>query len=217
MSGALVQDRIYKGYRRTAEAVGFPYEQYRATFSADVTTEDRSPSDLDPIVSDNRIRTINLAIAADKDFTVPNKYHIPTQYCYADGRLLQQFDLLVGDFGTYFVGDMQPLLPIQTVKCNRVIDIGRGIYSTSGPIGQTVNYYATGLPCFMQFTREDIQRTVANTIGQAVTHWQVFIPLPEGLIHQDDVVFDEENNRYLVDAPDFTSIGYVARLRLARL
>jgi hypothetical protein len=51
-------------------------------------------------------------------------------------------------------------------------------------------------------------------MGQAITHWTTFIPLPEGTLKQDDVVQDENGIRYIVDAPDFTSIGYVAHLRL---
>ncbi len=217
MDGTVLQDRIYHGYARTAEVVGLDYDVYRASFSPDVTVEDRDTTTLDPIALANKVRTLKVAFAADKDFTVPNRYLIPTRYCYADGRKLKQFDFLVGPFGTFFIGDMQPNLPIQAVRSNRTLSLGRGIYSTSGPIGQTVNYYATQVPCFMQFKREDIKVLVANSIGQAVTHWTTFIPLPEGMIHQDDIVFDEEDNRYLVDAPDFTSIGYVAHLRLARL
>jgi hypothetical protein len=98
------------------------------------------------------------------------------------------------------------------VETNHVISIGRGSYDGGN---QTLEFYATGIPVFMQFKREDIkQAQYATTMGQAITHWTTFIPLPEGMLKQDDVVQDEEGIRYVVDAPDFTSIGYVAHLRL---
>jgi hypothetical protein len=217
MDGIALQDRIYKGYSRVADSVGLQYDLYRASFSSDITVPDRDMLDLDPIVPKNKIRKMPIAVAADKDFSVPNKFHSPTWYCYADGRKLQQFDFLVGAFGTFYIADKQPNLPMQAIKTNHVLSIGRGIYSTVGPIGQTINYYATRLPCFIQFKREQIKATIADTIGQATTQWDAFIPLPNNMIKQDDIVFDEEGNRYLVDAPDFTEIGYSVRLRLAQL
>ncbi len=70
----------------------------------------------------------------------------------------------------------------------------------------------------MQYKREEIKASpFVNAIGEAITRWLTFIPLPEGTVQQDDVIFDEEGVRYIMDAPDFTGIGYVASIRRANL
>jgi hypothetical protein len=200
MTGARLQALQYAGYAKLAAKVGFMYDVYRFD---------------DPIaVTDDiyKIARIPVAFAAEKKFAIPNKYQTPTWYCYADGRVLQPRDILIGPAGTFYIGDMQPNLPIQAVETNHVIAIGRGSYDGGD---QSIEFYATGIPCFMQFKREDIKQSqYATTMGQAITHWTTFIPLPEGMLKQDDVVQDENGIRYIVDAPDFTSIGYVAHLRL---
>jgi hypothetical protein len=200
MTGARLQALQYAGYAKLAAKVGFMYDVYRFDEPIAVT---------DDI---NKIERIPVALAAEKKFAIPNKYQTPTWYCYADGRLLQPRDILIGPAGTFYIGDMQPNLPIQAVETNHVIAIGRGSYDGGD---QSIEFYATGIPCFMQFKREDIKQSqYATTMGQAITHWTTFIPLPEGTLKQDDVVQDENGIRYIVDAPDFTSIGYVAHLRL---
>jgi hypothetical protein len=200
MTGDRLQGLIYAGYAKLAAKAGFMYDVYRFDEPIAVT---------DDIY---KIERIPVAFAAEKKFAIPNKYQIPTWYCYADGRVLQPRDILIGPAGTFYIGDMQPNLPIQAVQTNHVISIGRGSY---GGGDQSIEYYATDIPCFMQFKREDIKQSqYATTMGQAITHWTTFIPLPEGTLTQDDVVRDENGIRYIVDAPDFTSIGYVAHLRL---
>ncbi len=203
MNGDRLQSHIYRGNAKGAAHIGDPYQVYRY---------------VDPIAPMDdvyKIAVIPATFSAEQRFVKPNKYQIPTWFCFADGRLLQPRDILVGIMGTFYIGDMQRQLPIQAIQTNHVVSVGRGTYTTTGSVEQVVEFFATRLPIFMQFRREDIKQSqYANTIGQAITHWTAFIPLPEGMLKQDDVVEDEEGIRYVVDAPDFTSIGYAAHLRL---
>jgi hypothetical protein len=203
MDGIRLQDRLYSGYAKTASRLGLVYDQYR------------SVTHISPLDSANKIDSFPIAFSADLKFEVSNKYAKPVWYCWADGRNLQRFDFLVGPMGTFFVGDKQTNLPIQAVQTNHVISLGRADYTI---IPAPVINYAVGLPVFFQFKREEIKSsTVANVVGEAITRWLIFIPLPEGSIKQDDVLFDEEGIRYVMDAPDFTSIGYVASMRRSDL
>jgi hypothetical protein len=203
MDGVRLQDRLYSGYAKTAVRIGLIYDQYRSAMPI---------SPLDP---GYKLRSLPVAFSADLKFSVANKYHNPVWYCWADGRELQQFDFLVGPMGTFFIGDMQSNLPIQAVQTNHVVSLGRVSYST---LGSPVLNYAQRLPVFFQFKREEIKPSAfANAIGEAITRWLVFIPLPEGTIKQDDIVVDEEGINYVMDAPDFTSIGYVASMRKSSL
>lgn len=200
MNGDRLQGLIYAGYAKLAARQGSMYDVYR--FDDPIAVTDLS----------FKIARIPVAFAAEKRFVVPNKYQQPVWYCYADGRILQPRDILIGPKGTFYIGDMQQNLPIQAVETNHVVSVGRGSYDSGD---QNIEFYATGIPCFMQFKREDIkQAQYASTMGQAITHWTTFLPLAEGTLKQDDVVEDEDGIRYIVDAPDFTGIGYVAHLRL---
>jgi hypothetical protein len=203
MDGLRLQNRLYSGYAKTATRIGLVYDQYR------------SSTHLLPLDSSNKIDSFPVAFSADLKFDVSNKYAKPVWYCWADGRKLKQFDFLVGPMGTFFVGDKQTNLPIQAVQTNHVVSLGRVNYTI---IPATVVNYATSIPVFVQFKREEIKASpLANVIGEAVTRWLTFIPLPEGTIKQDDVVVDEEGISYVMDAPDFTNIGYVASMRKSSL
>lgn len=206
MNGAIVQNRIYAGYAKTAQMTGRDYAVYR------------SDTSLFPADSGNLLATIPMSFARDKNFAVPNKYLNATWLCWADGRLLQTRDILIGPYGTFYIGDMQPLLPMQAIKCNKTVKVGSVAYSVTGDITTETDFYAEGVPAFFQFTREDIQKPLGPAtlqLGRAITHWNVFIPLANGTLKQDDIMEDEDGIRYTVDAPDFTNLGYVARVRLA--
>jgi hypothetical protein len=205
-SGEQTQLRLYAGHAKIAAILGVDYEVYPFTFD-------------DPTASGKSTGRIKFAVAADPNFSAPLKYNKAVWIAYADGNLLNVNDILVGPYGTFYIGDKQPMQPMQAVRANRLVNIGRGEYSTSGPIVQSVVNYTTGLPIFMQFTREDIQKaatTVATTqLGRAITHWDAFIPATKDSIKQDDVVTDEAGLNYVIDAPNFTNLGYVCHMRLA--
>jgi len=165
---------------------------------------------------------VQLSVSADPMFAAPLKYNKAVWIGYADSTLLNVRDFLVGEYGTFYVGDKQPFQPFQLVRTNRLASIGRGEYSVSGAITETVVMFAEKIPVFMQFTREDIQKSAAtysgSQIGRAVTHWTAFIPMPPDSLKQDDVLVDlQDGVTYIIDAPDFTNMGYVCHLRLSTI
>ena len=210
MDAARIQSVIYKGYGKEATVMGSDYALYRAA------------SPMTPIQPNNYYGTIRCLFLADAKASVANKYQTPTWILRADGNNLRQFDILIGDYGTFFVASMQPMLPMEAVRCNATISIGRVSYQADPDFGTMVavtTNYAEGLPMFKQYRREDIRRdsTTGAEIGNAITHWRAFIPLNNGTLQQGDVITDEKLIQYTVDAPDFTSAGYAANIRLATL
>lgn len=209
MDGTRLQSLIYRGYAKEAAKTGSNYDVYRGSF-------------MTPILPENLQTTLPCSFIADAKMSVANKYQTPTWTLRADGSQLEVFDILVGPFGTFYVASKQPNLPMEAIRCNATVSIGRVTYQqdpTTGVLSPVVDNYAEGLPMFKQFRREDIRRdaTTGEEIGNAVTHWRAFIPLPNGTIQQGDMVTDEANIKYTVDAPDFTSAGYAAQIRLATL
>lgn len=206
-TGAENQLRLYAGYAKIAAQLGHSYALY--------------PHDmLNPLDSGKSVGNVNMSLSADPGFSAPLKYNKAVWISYMDGDLVSPFQFLVGPYGKFYIADKQPFQPMQVVRTNRQVSIGRGQYSTSGPLLESIVDYATDLPVFMQFTREDIQKPASSTgaqLGRAITHWTAFIPMLQGYLHQDDIVTDEQQIRYVVDAPDFTNMGYVAHLRLASI
>lgn len=207
MDGTRLQSLIYRGYGKEAKRTGTSYAVYRGTT-------------MTPIDPANLQFSLPCSFIADEKMSVSIKYQTPTWILRADGSQLEVNDILVGDFGTFYVASKQPNLPMEAVRCNSTVSIGRVDYAVmNGVLQPEITNYAVGLPMFKQFRREDIRRdpTTGEEIGNAVTHWRAFIPLTNGTLQQGDIMVDEDSIKYTVDAPDFTSAGYAAQIRLATL
>ncbi len=207
-TGAENQAKLNAGYRRIAAQLGVEYAVYGF-------------QNFNPMAEENFQFFINAAFTADPNFSAPLKHNKAVWICYTDADQIDRTHILVGPYGTFYIGDRQPFQPMQAVRCNRVVNLGRVEYSTGGQLTATVINYAEQLPIFMQFAREDIQKAAgaqnAQQLGRAITHWTVFIPGHDGMIKQDDVMFDQDGIKYVIDAPDFTNMGYVCHVRLATI
>jgi len=203
VDAARLQTLIYRGYAKEAKIAGEDYDVYRAV------------SPMNPITDSNKVTTLKAWFIADDKASVTNKYQTPTWFLRADGSQLEVFDFLVGPFGTFYVASKAPQLPMEAVRCNNTVSIGRIDYSV---IPLVATPYAAGLPIFKQYRREDIRRdATGNEVGNAITHWRSFIPLPKPVIANGDIVTDDDGNSYTIDAPDFTSSGYAANMRLTTI
>ena len=208
MNGEALQAIIYAGYGKAAAKTGRVYDHYRAA------------SPISPLEAGNLLGTIDCLFAAEKKFEVPHKFKEPTRYLYADGSLLQQRDILVGPYGTFFVGDMQPNLPIQAIRCNDSISVNRPVYQYGTQIevvdGELI---ASECPCFRQLKKID-QKPVnsaygASTAATPVGEWFAHVPIDWTLLKQNDIVTDQTGRRYTVSTIDPTEIGTVLVMRQA--
>ena len=204
MDGATLQSRIYRGYKRAASKVGTPYAVYRAAVP------------INPIAPANHVDDVNCFFGPNPNFILPHKFKIPARSLYTDGSVLVQGDILVGDYGTFFVGDMQPLLPLQMIRCNDSVGITRLTYIT---VHQVLTAVATALPAFKQLKKVD-QKPVsgvggATTASTAVSEFFLFLPIPSGVVKQNDIITDKAGNVYTLDTIDNTEIGVVVTMHQA--
>lgn len=204
MDGTTLQGLIYAGYAKAAKHTGRPYSHYRAE------------TPISPIEPGNMLGMLDCLFAAEKRFEVPNKYKIPTRYLYADGRVLAQRDILVGPYGTFFVGDMQPNLPMQVIRCNDSISVGRPVYQGTTLVEEDV---AFAVPAFRQLKKLD-QKPVANAYGAStaatpIGEWFVHVPIEWTELKQNDIVTDQTGRRYTLSTIDPTEIGTVLVVRQA--
>lgn len=203
MDGQTLQTLIYAGYARAAAKTGKPYDVYRTA------------SALNPIDLGNKVATVDCFFAAEKRFEVPHKFKEPTRYLYADGSQLQKGDFLVGDYGTFFVGDMEPNLPIQAIWCNESVAISRVTYVNG--IATDDQVIAQAFPCFRQLKRVD-QKPVLGMYGAStqttpIGEWFLYIPIDPSIADQSDFVTDQNGRQYSISTIDPTEIGAVLVIR----
>ena len=206
MDGVTLQKRIYTGYGKAARNIGTIYNVYRAA------------SPINPIAAGNLVAAIPVAFSAGNSFEAPVNQKTADRYLWADGQQLRQFDYLVGAYGTFYIGAMQPILPILGIQCNNIISIVRPGYSTSGSIIAANTTIALGLPVFIQLRRIEVKSPAfgAMDTGTAVTQWDAFIPVAQDSIKQHDIITDQAGTRFEIDATDYSEVGYIVRMRLAQ-
>jgi hypothetical protein len=149
----------------------------------------------------------------------PHQFKIPNYTMFADGRELMPRDILhsTDGQGTWFIGDMQHLLPMQALKCNDVVNVNRPVY-VSGVLTDG-DLIAFAVPCFRQLKKVD-QKPVASAFGAStastpVGEWFVYAPIDWTLLKQNDMVTDESGRRYTVSTIDPTELGTVLVIRQA--
>jgi hypothetical protein len=202
MDGVTLQARIYAGMGKDAQHTGRLHNIYRPA------------SPLLPLDYGNRVGEIYCRFAAEKRFEVPHKYKEPTYFLYADGRELEKGDFLVSDTETFFIADKQPLLPMQAVRCNDLVNIDRVAYSGTVLSTEPV---ATAYPIFRQLKKLD-QKPVNATFGVStsatpIAEWFVYLPIDWTVIRQGDIVTDQTGREYTIGSIDPTEIGAVVVMR----
>lgn len=199
MDGALLQSRIYAGYRKSALRAGQPYAHFRAA------------SGIDPTAPGNQLGTVACLFAANSSFSAAVKYKIPTRYLYADGAVLQQLDILIGPYGTFYVGDLQPDLPIHAVRCNDTVKIERQAYVGTNLVPQLI---VSAVPAFRQLKKVDQKPQFgAATAATPIGEFFLFLPVADGLVRQGDIITDQYGRLYTLDTIDDTEIGNVVTMR----
>lgn len=206
MDGTTAQRLIYSGYSKVATKIGQNYAIYRFTGL------------INPIVAGNLIMTIPVTFAAEHKFVRNVKALNPVRICYADGRLLKPRDVLVGPYGTFFIGDMQPSLPIQIVRTNDVVSINRVGYTTAGSIKPITTPIAAGIPAHLQLKRIIVKAPTygPKDTGTGVAEWLVYLPIPQGTLKQHDMLTTQDGMVYEIDAAEFSEIGYIVSARQAQ-
>lgn len=198
------QAKLYQAYAVVAQNLGRSYTVYRGGLDS-------------PISPANRLCFVNAAFSSssgDMNFIVPHGLKLPTWNAWVDATTLQKGDWLVGDYGTFYLADLPPSLPIQAVWCNTTVSIVRPGYAAGT---QTTTTVATAIPAFLHVDRVDIKPIPGNpspTSGQAISRWTGYLNLPRGTLKQHDLFTDEEGATYELDAAEWTTLGYLCKLRL---
>jgi hypothetical protein len=216
MDGETIQRKVYYGYQQAAARVGLAHNQFRPSLN---------PSAL-PLDASNLVGSIfaGMTVATSANFN-PARPATDADFkfaCLADGRVLQVGDILQrapNSDPTYFIGAMDPLMPIVAVRCNAIVSVLRrsagslapGLNPYSGPVLSGYTTLLNGLPASIQFVstgRNSHGSTLPSDAPGPLKFRILLSPLvePEN-IATDDFLTDDEGRRFMVSGFEKTPIG----------
>lgn len=204
MDAAKLRNKVYIGYGKAAQRIGYVAQQFRAA------------SAFNPLQT-TPLQSLNASFTTNFNYSAPNKYGQATWFGVFDGR---QF--VVGDFlsspedGVFFVAAMQTTLPIYCVQANRIISVLRTSQSDSGGVigygGTTAeNEVAlmTGWPAsILNGTKGE--KSPVNLPADAKTPWYLLLFPSYGdiILRTSDVITDDIGRRYIVSSAELTDMGW---------
>jgi hypothetical protein len=205
VDGALLQTKVWYGYKQAAAHIGQSFNQHRAT---DGLTPPLAGTALQALVASFNVQ--------DMAYKKSSQYGKALWWCVADGSQLLQGDYLSGNGYTYFIGNMEPLLPITAVLCNRSVSLyrpaqqqGVGQASYGGNTQATQTQYLNQFPGSILATGRTA-KNVTDLPGDASSANAVLClpPVPGVQIVPYDVVMDDLKRRYLVTFAELAEHGW---------
>ncbi|AVA33362.1 hypothetical protein [Cupriavidus metallidurans] len=204
MDAATLQSRIYAGYGKAAQRIGYVHNVYRPSGAGN------------PLAT--VLTTLNAAFSAQEwTFTRPNLPDKPYWYALVDGTLLQMGDYLQRAGGsTYFIAGLQSELPILAVECNRTVWVTRpAAPSAVGNVGYSgqcdhVDSYLIGVsggagwPASILFGGKT--RTHAELPASGDEHgFRIMLPVSAPVTLQaGDTIADDLGRRYIIGGAELT-------------
>lgn len=213
MDAATLQNRIYRGYGKAAARIGVLYQVAR------------------PLAAAAPLANIEFSLlcsfnARDWTYIKPNRYGDPSWYGLFDATQTQAGDYLLGPQGPFFVAGQQLHLSILCINCNRSVALLRTPTATS-PTG--VQPY--GGNCAAEDTAAlgsiDVNGKLVNgwpasilLVGRAEAGgvlpmsmknagFQVLLPASVPItINSSDMLLDDLGRRYMIEAAEFTDLGW---------
>lgn len=210
MDAAGIQAKVYAGYAKAAQYVGLSFKQYRGGNGADV---------LGPIgMAPKATLTASFTPAASTFNFGKGPTHKDTFFnTLIDGSQTQVGDYLVGAADTYFICSQQPLLPIVSVRCNRVLTISapgpsktygaQSAYSGTTPANETP--VMAGWPASLLFDARGRAAEVGLPLDLPSPFYVILMPAwPETDVRTGYVITDDQDRRYIVSATELTPLGW---------
>lgn len=213
MDAATIQAKIYAGYAKAAQRVGFQFDVYRPNGIAN------------PLASGNKLTTINASFTpGQKGFPFDRApAHKDTLFGgLYDGTQTQVGDYLTatpgqGGQGTYFVAFMPSLQPILTVFCNRTINVlspgpsqtfgAQTAYQGSTPANQAP--VMTAWPASLLFEARGRADQVGLPLDLRAPYFTILMPALSGVdVRAGMIVTDDEDRQYVVEAAELSPFGW---------
>ena len=199
-----IQDKIYYGYDKAAQRLGFEYDIYHSVVP------------VDPINPANFINRLFASFNVSWNYEKANKYGNAVYQLVSDGRYFSIGDFFVGNGETWFVISKDLQLPITAVQCNHTVLIERSVQSDvpgtddySGYNNQLPDVVARNLPASILYANKGNMNPERLPTDTNLGFWTVLVPNLGNVIYFNrDIVQDENGYRYVVVTPELTDFGW---------
>jgi hypothetical protein len=206
---ATIQARVFYGYKKAAQYLGAPFQQFRATSTTNPLTG--------PALS-----TLNAAFDQDPKFSfkAPSGYAKAIYFGLFDGTSVQVGDYLVNAAqGTYFVAGYEPIKPMLCVQSNVVASFFRPAADTlpgytpvyGGRTEASQTSLMTGWPIScLQGTKGENNATSGRLPGDVRTPWWIILmpTYPGVLLRSSDRMEDNLGRAFTISSVEVTDLGY---------
>lgn len=215
MDAATIQTKIYGGYGKAAKVIGYDHDVYRVTPGPGAATNPLQPQN-------EIVQQLPAAFTLDDKFGKPNKYGNAMWRAYVDGTQVEVGDYLVTDdqtapeTQTWFIAEMQPVLPILAILCNRVVSLfapdaetAAGINPYGGTDAANQTTVMSRWPCsILQGTKGE--RGDAELPGDVRNPWWIILlPATSGITIQSRMIAtDDIGRRYIISSAELSELGW---------
>ncbi|MGI4793893.1 MAG: hypothetical protein ACRYG8_07390 [Janthinobacterium lividum] len=211
MTPMLLQDRLQRGLGVAARRIGSIHEVMRP--------QGVGP----PLARANRVLRLHASFnAEDPTYRKPQRYGRALWWGVFDSADTRGGDYLVGPDATYFVASQQPLLPIQCVRTNRLVTAWRPLGAGgAGASGYGGVRELAGERLIERWPVSILVRGGGGTgtlPGQAgAGSWIVLLPRLPVALRPADLLRDEMDQGYLVEAAEESDLGWRVMARSASI
>jgi hypothetical protein len=206
MDAATLQARLYSGYAKAAQRIGYMTALYRPTGYRN------------PIAGGNKVADLFASFnAEDMAYQRPNKYGKSTWFALLDGSQSQVGDYLQNDHdGTFFIAAQQTALPILVVSCNRTVNVLRPQQQAGvGALGYGGDTASTETPLMIGWPASVLQGTKGEK-GQVELPgdvrnpwWAILLPFwDRATLRSGDIITDDLSRRYVISSAELTDLGW---------
>lgn len=209
MTPVLLQDRLQRGLGVAARRIGTIHDVLRPRGNGP------------PLARANRVLRLRASFnAEDQNYRKPQEFGRALWWGVFDSAYTRCGDYLVGHDATYFVAAQQDLLPVQCVRTNHIVTAWR-------PLGAS-GAGTTGYGGVRELADERlIERWPASILMRAgggsgtlpgeagAGSWTVLLPRLPVVLRSSDLLRDETDQGYLVEAAENSELGWRLIVRSA--
>jgi len=217
MDAARLQTKVYSGYSKAAQRIGYAFTVYRPNGAGN------------PIVSGNIVNAgINASFTPRStgfNFEITSDYKQPLFHGLFDATNINVGDYLtLTGHGTYFVISKQDIAPILCVSCNNTVTVSRapcvgGTGAQSGYSGATIGTESpimTLFPASVIFDARGRNSGAGLPMDEVNPYFNVLLPHIAGVdVRTSDIVTDQDNRRYIVASAEHSPLGWRIMARQA--
>lgn len=218
MDAARLQSKVYSGYGKAAQRIGYAFTVYRP--------QDGS----NPIVGGNIVGVpVNASFtprAAGFNFQITSDYKNALFHGLFDATSINVGDYLSsGGHGIYFVISKADILPVLCVQCNNIITVSRtmapsgaGVVGYIGATSDDQEPLMTSWPASVIYDARGKNSGAQLPLDDVKPYFDILLPALAGVdIRTSDIITDSNNpaRRYLVTASERSALGWRIVAQLA--